>query len=503
VSILVERYAQMRDITRVRERALFVSPRVPTELELQARWFAGDFGKHFVSTTGEKIDIVQFGTWNRETGPDFRDAAIRINGGDPIRGCIELDLLDRSWETHGHATNPAFEETVLHVFVEKSGREFFTRTRSNRNVPQIGIDLTALPNAFSANIPLARPGRCQSPLKDLPEERVSSVLHAAAQFRLQQKAARIRNEICNHGRDEALFQAIAAALGYKENKLPFTLIAQRLPLKLLHEKREDTEAMLFGVAGFLEAPDLDVFEGSTRKYVRTLWDRWWPHRDELQRLILPARAWRMSSTRPMNHPQRRLAALATLAREWPAFRRSLDSDARFRLPSLALTRPSLPTGESGTPENTKGSSFSPREKVRTRAPSDFLGDLEHPFWNFHYTLTSEPSPKKMALIGESRVADILANVLFPFWFAEDVRHGESVPWRMEVWPAYARLPARLSNRRLETAATRLFGIDARRKQFLVTVANQQGLLQIYEDFCMQDNSDCAQCPFPEQMAKWQ
>jgi hypothetical protein len=28
------------------------------------------------------------------------------------------------------------------------------------------------------------------------------------------------------------------------------------------------------------------------------------------------------------------------------------------------------------------------------------------------------------------------------------------------------------------------------------------LLQIYEDFCMQDNSDCAQCPFPEQMRKW-
>jgi hypothetical protein len=229
---------------RVRERALFVSPRIPSELELQARWFAGDFGKHFVSTTSDKIDIVQFGTWNREAGPDFRDAAIRINGSDPIRGCIELDVNHRSWEAHGHATNPAFEETVLHVFVEKSGREFFTRTRSNRNVPQICIDLTALPDALSANIPLARPGRCQAPLKDLSEERAHGVLDAAAQFRLRQKATRIRSKIDTHGRDEALFQEIAAALGYKENKLPFTLIAQRLPLKLLHEKRDDAEAML-------------------------------------------------------------------------------------------------------------------------------------------------------------------------------------------------------------------------------------------------------------------
>jgi Protein of unknown function (DUF2851) len=317
-------YADMRaKAARVRERALFVSPRIPNELELQARWFAGDFGKHFVSTTGDKIDIVQFGTWNREAGPDFRDAAITINGSDPIPGCIELDVSDRSWEAHGHATNPAFEETVLHVFVEKSGREFFTRTRLNRNLPQICIDLTALPDASSANIPLARPGRCQAPLKDSSEERVHGVLDAAAQFRLRQKATRIRSKIDTHGRDEALFQDLAAALGYKENKLPFTLLAQRIPLRLLREKSDGGEALLFGIASFLQTIDLDVYKRSTREYVRRLWDRWWPHRDELQRLILPARIWRISSTRPVNHPQRRLAALAMLAREWVAFRRML------------------------------------------------------------------------------------------------------------------------------------------------------------------------------------
>src|SRR5437870_5005018 len=298
---------------------MFPPQRIPSELELQARWFAGDFGKHFVTTTADKIDIVQFGTWNREAGPDFRDAAIRVNGSEPIRGCIELDVIDRSWETHSHATNPAFEETVLHVFVEKSDRQFFTRTKSNRNVPQVCIDLTILPDAFSANIPLARPGRCQSPLKDLPEERVGSVLDAAAQFRLQQKAARICRKIDDHGSDEPLFQEIAAALGYKENKLPFALIAQRLSLKNLRKNLNDTEAILFGIAGFLETPDLAVYKKSAKNYVRDLWDRWWPKRDELERLILPAKVWKLSSTRPANHPQRRLAASSILIHEWPAF----------------------------------------------------------------------------------------------------------------------------------------------------------------------------------------
>src|SRR5438552_12706966 len=265
---LADQYAQLRETRRVREQALFFPLRIPNELELQARWFAGDFGKHFVSLAGDKIDIVQFGTWNREAGPDFRDAAIRINGSDPIRGCIELDVSDRSWETHGHATNPAFEETVLHVFIERSNREFFTRTRSNRNVPQICIDPAVLPDAFSGNIPLARPGRCQSPLKDLPEERVKSVLNAAAQFRLRQKAARIRRKIDSRGRDEVLFQELATALGYKENKLPFTLITQRLPLKSLRETASDIESILFGTAGFLRTADLDIYKKSTREYVR-------------------------------------------------------------------------------------------------------------------------------------------------------------------------------------------------------------------------------------------
>src|SRR5436305_12880008 len=463
VSPLAERYAEIRETSRVRERALFPSPRIPSELELQAHWFAGDFGKHFVTTNADKIDIIQFGVWNREAGPDFRDAAILIHAREPMNGCIESDLLDRSWETQGHAINPAFEPTVLHVFVERSNHAFFTRTHLNRNVPQVCIDPATLPAAFNPNVPLARPGRCQAPLKNLPEGRVCSVLDAAAQVRLRQKATRIRNKIEAHGSGETLFQEIATALGYKENKLPFTLLTQRLPLRLLRERVEDCEALLFGAAGFLEMPDLDIYNRSAREYVRQLWNRWWLHRDDLQRLMLPAKAWHISGTRPVNHPQRRLAALAVLAREWPRLQR------------------------------TSG-------KSSVAAASDFFQVLEHPFWNFHYTLTSEPSPKEMALIGDSRVADILANVLFPFWAAHDPEAPSSRNTRL--WIEYGKLPAQLSNRRLETAAARLFGDDPRRKEFLRTVAHQQGLLQIYEDFCMQDNSDCAQCPFPEQMAKW-
>ena len=450
-----ECYAQLLAAAKVRERPLFSLPPSFNELELQARWFAGDFGKSFIGTAGQEIEIVQFGTWNRETGPDFSDAAVRIDRGATLRGSIEFDLADRNWEVHGHATNPAFDETVLHVFVEAGVRTFFSRTTANRNVPQLRVDPTTLPSAFSTNLPLARPGRCHAPLRGLPEEKICSILDAAAQFRLQRKTLRLQRLSELHGDDEALFQELAGALGYKENKLPFTLLAQRLSRRTLRAQPDEIEALLFGVGGFLMAPDLAKFGPGTRQYLRILWDKWWPRRAAFARLILPPRTWRLRGTRPLNHPQRRLAALAGIVAAWPPLVRSLGEN------DLSATR-------------------------------KFFLDLAHPYWNFHYTLTSEPAPAEMALVGETRITEILANVILPL---RQLRGGN-------VWPDYARLPARLTNRRLETGAARLFGDDPRRPRFLRTVARQQGLLQIYEDFCLQDDSDCAQCPFPEQMQKW-
>jgi hypothetical protein len=76
---------------------LLTVPRRLSELELQAHWFAGNFGRNFKTRDGDTVHIVQFGVWNREAGPDFADAAISINGAPALRGCIELDPDARDW----------------------------------------------------------------------------------------------------------------------------------------------------------------------------------------------------------------------------------------------------------------------------------------------------------------------------------------------------------------------------------------------------------------------
>ena len=236
----------------LREEPLLRAPRECTELELQAHWFAGDFGREFTTTAGVAVRVVQFGVWNREAGPDFAEAAISLNGGEPQRGCIELDPDARDWERHGHATNPAYESVVLHVFTRTGGDESFTRTARHRNVPQVRLDLVRIDGRVANPQPAAREGHCAGPLRDLPEEKVREVLLGAAQFRLRRKSATLARLVELHGADEALFQALAATLGYRNNKLPFTLLAQRLPLKLL--RKNDADALLFGVSGFLPSP---------------------------------------------------------------------------------------------------------------------------------------------------------------------------------------------------------------------------------------------------------
>ena len=182
----------------------------------------------------------------------------------------------------------------------------------------------------------------------------------------------------------------------------------------------------------------------------------------MERLILPDGAWKLGGLRPANHPQRRLAAMAALARQWPQVRALI---------------------EQGGGEFTK-------EVIK------FLTGLRDEFWDRHYTLTSARSAGAVALIGQARATEMLANVFFP----------RAIAARPERWSEYERLPAAQSNRRIETAAARLFDggeVTPKPGRTAKTALEQQGLLQIYEDFCLQDESDCQRCTFPERVRRFE
>jgi hypothetical protein len=118
--------------------------------------------------------------------------------------------------------------------------------------------------------------------------------------------------------------------------------------------------------------------------------------------------------------------------------------------------------------------------------------LRHDYWATHYTLVAEAAAKPISLIGESRVQEMLANVVYPLL----------MPERTRLWAEYLELPAMLDNQKLRRAALRLFGDHPHSAQFQKKLHHQQGLLQLYEDFCLEDDSACATCPFPERLKEW-
>ena len=443
-----------------------------SELEFQAHWFAGDFGSSFLTAiTGERVEIVQFGVWNHDAGPDFTAAAVRFPdrpGAPTLRGSIELDTRAEDWERHQHGANPAFDDVILHLYLRHGTRQPFTRTSQHRQVAQVQLDRRQLEGrpAPPGDLPAAKLGRCHAPLRTLPREKIHTLLAAAAQYRMETKHRRWQRLVAVRGYDQALFQSLAVTLGYKENKLPFALLAQRLPLKALRSESAAATPLLLGLSGFLQPPDFAKKQNtdfqSARDYLRACWEQWWPHRTGLERLALAPDAWKLASLRPANHPQRRLAALAQLALRWPEVRALIDRAGG----NLA------------------------RDVTR------FLTGLRDPFWDHHYTLASAPTARPLALIGATRATEMLANVFFPLAIA-------ALPAR---WAEYQKLPAASTNRRVETALVRLFHLDgnsASRSEWTKTAVHQQGILQIYEDFCLQDDSGCENCPFPERVNRFE
>lgn len=444
---------------RIAERPFFEI--LPAEIELQSLWFSGSFGRGFRSTNGQSVEIVQFGHWNHSAGPDFSDVSVSIDG-KICRGAIELDTDVRDWERHRHGANDDYNEVVLHLFFqEPDGVEYFTRTAKHREVPQVRLSLDLLGDG-AARHPYeaeAHLGRCASPLEAMPAPRVESLLLSAAQFRLERKATRLRRVAETQGRDEALYQGIAEALGYRPNKLPMRVLAQRATLATLRKLDPIArESLLFGMAGFLEEDAPGALPEETQRYLSSLWACWWKQRGEFGPAEERLPSWKIAGVRPGNHPHRRAAALAAVTERWPALLRIVGPGRPFSADAFL----------------------------------EFCEELEHPYWDVHYTLRADASDKPLALIGPSRAIEILANQVFPLLIS-----GQA-----DLWEAYAALPAKLGNEKVRRASTRLFGANPDRKSFLRKVYHQQALLQIYEDFCLEDDSGCVDCPFPEQLAQW-
>lgn len=408
---------------REEEAGFFTPSDAPTnELALQAGFYSGEFGTQWRSECGREVRLLDPGEWNREAGPDFRGATVLFDGVTRTRGDIELDIHASGWEAHNHATNPDFENVVLHVFFKSGSRRAFARTLSHREVPQVRIGPEAPPPMGSFSL---------DPQPIASVDTALRLLRIAAGYRLASKAARISSAISLHGKKTAIWVLLAGALGYKSNTIPMILLAQRCGLR--RACAPGGEAALFGLAGFLESAGHDSADDNARTYLRGLWKTWWKMRDAERRLVLPPGAWKTGGVRPANHPHRRLAALHALAGKTDRLVRALDARDELLFHKL-------------------------------------IESADSEFWSRHWNLDGAELSSRVALVGTSRVADITVNVVYP-WLAA---HGHDPLPSLEAFEM-PQVPKKV-------ASLGAWLCPALGSRELVRAGVQQGLLQLGADF---------------------
>jgi hypothetical protein len=464
-------YAQIHHRALIRERG---SSFDYTERHLQCVWSDDAFRPEALTTrTGEQLLVITPGRWNLEPGPDFLDAVLILGDGRRVRGDVEIHIRPRDWESHGHSDDLRYQRVVAHVtYFERQGpppklppgcMEICLQSALAR---QPGfcfdmIDVTAYP--FATITPDNPP--CAERIRTWAPDRQAAFLDAAGRCRLEAKARRFALHLQELPVAELFYRETMRALGYRPNASACLTLATSVSLADLQQcpSTLDAYALLLGVAGLLPETVPHHWPAANRAFLRKLWDSYWPVDEQWHARKLRPQAWQLAPLRPLNHPARRLAAAATLFHNLPD-----------NWQSQLLEQPS------------------PRKQSEQLACWINPGTTSPlAFWTTHMSLGGEHAPPT-ALVGPTRLHTIVTNVLIPLRQA-------LVPAVDE--PITTKLPPGQLDTHMRRAAHALFGRDHNPALYAHHGLRQQGLLQIYHDFCIAHSGVCAQCRLPHALSE--
>lgn len=412
------------------------------EMLLQFIWHQQLYDPRGLATTrGMAVEVLDPGVWNRNQGPDFLHARIRMDG-RVWAGHVELHLQARDWQSHGHHQDSNYDNVVLHVVWEDDGYETegIPVAELRRIVPQSVLHTYNGWTWKQALIP------CASELPALDPGIIRRYIQVLAEERFMDKAGQVFEKVQAVGMDwqEAFWRGMARSFGHKVNADAFESIASSLPYSLLLKVRSQPlqlEALLMGQAGLLH-PD----NGDT--YAKQLLDEFGFLRKKfrLSKSYYPVHFLRM---RPINFPTIRLAQLAMLVHELPDLFRMVKE---------------------------------------WKDPAEIMSLLRvgtTPYWDDHYRFSAS-SIHLPKLIGEQLIRTIMVNTIIPFMLAYHRHIGQE--GQVEAVLAWTQqLPAEMNH--IVHAFSRA-GVSARH------LKDAQGLLALHGRYC--EKSKCAECA----IGKW-
>lgn len=467
------------------------------------------------SLAGERIEILDIGTPNRDAGPDFRDARIRI-GSTLYKGDVEVHHNLADWQKHCHSGDPKYNRVILHVVLRWHPRVPLLKppkTHSGREVPTLVLEpfLTEpIRIVWQRAILDERRERTQTiPCYERNDDVNSSIIHSwveklaieRIELKIRKFEERLKEIVDEHRLvvkepypryyddpselpppvkgytqkdfsrkifwEQLLYEGMMEGLGYSKNQEPFLRLARNLTLEFVHEHQGgdgsrilNIQAMLFGAAGLL-TPQRPIGDAEARKYLASLRKAWSVIRKKYRKEILHRADWQFFRLRPPNFPTVRLAAMSFLLQKFAG--RSLLREIVQVL---------------------KSTSTQQKEKL-DELQSLFSVEADG-FWAEHFTFERKSHRPAKKLLGAERIEDIILNAVIPIVLLY-ARIFKDSAVRTAAMRLYQHFPAAASNSIVKTMQAQLL----KKRVPLNSACFQQGTIQLYKFYCVE--ARCAEC----------
>jgi len=226
-----------------------------TEKLLQYLWNFKIF-KHFdfKDIEGNFVEIIDFGKWNTNSGPDFLSAKIKINN-IIFAGNIELHVKSSDWIFHNHSLDPNYQNIILHVVFQNDCE---IDELNNKNIPTL-----ELKNHIDENV-VWKYEKLISGNQFIPCESIFDSDKIPINFheenvlkKLEEKSLEFESNLkqFKNNFEAVLFHSLAYSFGLKVNAFIFKQIAESIDFNIIlkiQQNQTQLEALFFGISGWLE-----------------------------------------------------------------------------------------------------------------------------------------------------------------------------------------------------------------------------------------------------------
>ena len=275
---------------------------------LHAVWKNSLYALPLKTIFGETVEVLSKGVLNRDAGPDFAMAKVRI-GKTVWAGAVEVHVRSSHWYLHHHEVDPAYENVILHVVWEEDRPVY---DKYGVHIPTVELKHQVRRGAMinfdhlelsQKRIPCS--GRVQ---RSKPITRILWQERMAVERLESRREQHLKwlNDM-NGQWDGVFFRALARGMGFGINSEAMEVFSKSLDFGRVRRLRDEKSliALFLGSAGFLNVDNPD-------RYTRELQKEWEYRKKHFAMVDVIRAPWKFSKMRPGNTPVIRLVQFALL-----------------------------------------------------------------------------------------------------------------------------------------------------------------------------------------------